>query len=450
MGSVAFGLALIAITAMSCTAAVTLLSPTEGQKVREYVKIMLPASAVPDSGFISVLVGEQGQEKFVAALSRDSAKESGGNLIFYWNSKAPYYDPNNPSKPLYFKDGKYPMKVQVHDPKGKCQDFAIVNINLKNKVDRTNPAPGVSLINRLAFGQVENYRIHSDVAVFEMVNGIGLPLLGGLGVSADSKIIQSVEDVRNGGEYLMRYRTDDKAYVSYRGVKSYIYAGLELKPQLYRLIDKYGKVLNGNMFAKQARFQISDILPVLPKNAVKEGDSWPDNFNIKIDGLTNLVKLKGTSMLDSFEWQNGQECAKITGSFSGNSPISLVNGKVIGTGPVKADVTTYFAYKSGKMIRREIDLAFDCIILSGAGDELNQATDAGAIAGPQSMSPYGAAAPFSDEPGAPNDAPSYGPAATPPPSIAPTPYTTPGTPGTSDSVNKKGIIQVNVVESLEK
>ncbi len=419
----------------ACCGAFQLLAPTEGEAVREYVKIVVPASAVPDSGFISILMGDPGAEKFVEALGRDTAKTVGDNLVFYWNSKAPYYDSTDPSKPHYFKDGRYPLKIQVHDAKGVNTESATINVELKNRVPRTNPAPGVVLANKMSFGQSNEYRVHCDVAFFEMVNRIGLPLFGGMGLSADGVVIQSVEDARPGSEYLLRLRQDERTYVSSYGVKQYLYAGQELKPQLYRLVNSHGKVITANMFAKQAKYQIMDILPTLPNQAVKEGDSWPDSMTLKLDGLTAMIKLKGSAMLDSFEWQNGRECAKITSMLSGSSAITLVGGKVQGAGPVNAEVTTFFAYKTGKMLQRNIRLWFDAAITGtsdGSAADMNQ--------------PAATASPYADDED-PTMAGIGGRAGRRAPSTAGT-----GMPGRSvtDTGGKKGRVEFDIVVRLEK
>jgi hypothetical protein len=430
--------AVILLLGAACCGAFQLLSPTDGEAVRESVKIQAPASVVPDSGFISVLIGDPGAEKFVVAISRDAAKlDSAGDLSFYWDSKSPYYESGDPMKPHYFKDGRYPMTVQAFDATGKVTDTATTTVELKNRVPRTNPAPGVSLANALAFGQVNNYRVHCDVSVFEVVNRIGLPLFGGMGLSGELVVIQSVEDARPGGEYLVRLREDENAWVSAYGVKKYIYADQEFKPQLYRLIDKYGKVITDNMFAKQAKYQIMDVLPVLPTQPVKEGDSWPDGMTLKIDGITPLIKLKGSAMLDSFEWESGRECAKITSMMASDTPISLANGKIKGTGPLSAQVTTYFAYKTGRMIERDVRLTFDASI--GMDD-----SSAGAS---QPLPPPGMASSPLGEDQFNQDL--YGPGG--PPRNAPPPgMGQPGAQPGADTTRKKGKAELNIVVRLEK
>lgn len=462
--SVALAIAIVVLSAIQCIAAFQLVTPTEGKAVRENVKIQVPASAVPDNGFISVLLGEPGKERFVVAISRESAKLVNQAYVFYWDSKAPFYDPKapdyDPMKPKQFKDGRYSLAVHVHDATGRTTDQTKVNIELKNRVPRTNPAPGVVLSNRLLFGQVNDYRIHTDVSVFDVVNGMSLPLLGGLGMSADSKVVQSVEDVRPGGQFLLRYRVDDKTYVAASGYKKFLYDTDPVKPQLYRLMDSRGNVIKRNMFTKQARFQIMDILPVLPKGGVKEGDSWPDTMTLKIDGMTALMTLKGSSMLDSFEWENGRECAKIISILTGTAPISLVNGKVrSSTGTVTANVTTYFAYKSGKMLERRIRLTTDVIIMPGAGDSMSTDETADMM---MSAPPGGGVTPYDDVTG---DAPVIAPRRnfTPPQQPGMPPGMQPGMPGapsgstvipgtisTPDNTNKKGKVEFDIVIRLEK
>jgi len=426
----------------ACCGAYQLIAPTDGQAVRENVKIVVPAGVVPDDGFISVLVGEPGSEQFVVALSRGAAKlGAGGELVFYWDSKAPYYESSDPSKPRYFKDGRYPLTVKVFDSTGKMTDSASTTIELKNRVPRTNPAPGVSLVNALSFGQVNHYRVHCDVSVYEVVNRIGLPLLGGMGLSGDALIIQSVEDARPGGQYLIRLRVDEDAWVSSYGVKKYIYADQEFKPQLYRLVDKYGTVITENMFAKQAKYQIMDVLPVLPRHPVKEGDQWADSMTLKIDGITPLIKLKGTAWLDSFEWESGRECAKITSNMASDRPISLANGKIKGTGPLSAQVTTYFAYKTGRMIERNIRLSFDSSI--SMADLTTEPVESSPPPGMGNL-PLGEEQ-FNED--------VYGPGGRP--RTTPQPGTgqpaAPGTQPTEDTTSrKKGKAELNIVVRLEK
>jgi hypothetical protein len=186
--------------------AFNLVSPSEGQIVRENVKIAIPVSSLPsdfvvkkgqkplEAGrpFVSLMIESGNNEQLVSANASDAGIIKNGMAIFYWNTKSPYRDPKVPDKDQYFKDGPYKLKIQIHEGDGIIKDFANVSVVLKNKIARSNPAPAVRLVNRLRFGEVNTYRIHSDVQVYEVVNGMGLPILGGLGMAGDFKIIQSV------------------------------------------------------------------------------------------------------------------------------------------------------------------------------------------------------------------------------------------------------------------
>ena len=429
--------ALTILTAASCHA-LTLLSPTEGQAVRENVKIQIPADVLPDDpetpGFISIHIGEGEEQKFVAAISRSAANETNNTLVFYWNSKASYYESSRPGKLNYFKDGVYPLTIRAHNDEGKTIDSATVEITLKNKVARTNPAPAVHLVNALRFGQMNTYKVHAEVEVYESAAGIDLPILGGLGITADFRIVQRVEDVRPDGEIMMRNRIGDNPFISSGGQKLLLYTDMNNKPQLYRLVTKYGKVIDRNLFSKQARFTIMDVLPVLPTRPVKEGDSWPTGLNIKAEGLTTISEFTGTSMLDSFEWQSGQECAKIISRLNGTMDASFADGKINAAGKADAEVTTYFAYKTGRMVKREISVEIPAIILPGAGEATGISPE---LAGPLRPEP----------PMLPNmpydDGPSPRPGRSPyEPNYSPT--------TTSQPTVTKGKVRINITLRLEK
>jgi hypothetical protein len=379
--------------------AMTIYWPKPDQTVRERVKISIPGKSVPKDTFISVLVGEPDKEIFVLAVNTEDVRAKDGTINIFWNSKSAYRTVSNPKDDHFFKDGGYNIKIEVHRQSGNTSgiiDSGSVPVVLKNKIARPNPAPGIRLVNRMSFGQVDTYQVTSDVQVFEVVSGVALPIVGGLGMSGEFKVVQSVEDVRSTGEYLLRYRIEDNPAVIQFGQKTKLYENEEIKPQLYRLMDKYGHVTDRNMFSKQAKFSITDILPVLPGHAVKEGDSWPDKMSLKLDGLTDVIELSGNCALDSFEWQNGRECVKLISQMQGKSSISLAGGKIYSSDDaVKAEVITYFDYKNGKTVKRDVTLEFPAVVEPGAGDPGQTAS--AQQAAPQTR--YYAASPFGDERG---------------------------------------------------
>ncbi|MDH7601973.1 MAG: hypothetical protein QHI38_07470 [Armatimonadota bacterium] len=465
-----FALSVIAISLVSARQALglTILSPAPDQVVREYVKISIPLNELPpefvipkgeqapDKGrpFLTLYIGSGGQENFVAAISGDAATVKGNTVTFYWDSKAPYRDPQDPKVERYYKDGPYTLKIQLHDSFGKIMDSASVNIILRNKIPRSNPAPPVRLVHKLSYGESHTYRVRASVQVFETVgvgksSGIGLPILGGLGLTSDSKVILSVEDVRPDGIYMLRLKMGEEGYVSSFGKRQRLYQPGEPTPELYRLVDKYGNVIKRNMFSRQAKYSITDILPILPRYPVVEGDSWPSKCNLKIEGITDVIPLTGTSQLDSFEWQSGRECAKILSALSGASTISIDNGRIRSTSDtVTANAVTYFAYKTGKLIRSEITLEFPALIMPGAG-QLEGAETTGTTTSPY-VSPT--PSPISPMPEPMMDGEPFGPYTGRRSSSYPAPTTTTGSTDYGQGVEmaKKGTVQIRVVVQLEK
>ncbi|MCE5200644.1 MAG: hypothetical protein ABFD54_03985 [Armatimonadota bacterium] len=373
---VRFTLLAVAVAAFAVASAVPclalmLISPTQDQIVRENVKVALPASQVPEESFISIMVGDPGAEQFVMAVDSKSVVSRNGVVTVVWNSKAPYRTMSDPKTDRFFKDGVYSLRAEIHQQSSnsaRILDSGSVKVVLKNKIARSNPAPGVSLVNRLSFGQLNTYHVRANAEVFQVVSGVGLPIAGGLGLSSDFKIVQSVEDVRGDGGILLRYRMDPKASVTAFGQRTLLYNSTSLKPQIYTLMDKYGNVSKRNMFKKQAQYTITGVLPILPKRTVKEGDSWSDSLYLKIEGITDPIEFKGSCMLDSFEWQNGKECVKLVSQMTGSGKISLAQGGIRSTGAIKANVVTYFAYKTGRLIKRDISLEFPADVDSGIAD----------------------------------------------------------------------------------
>jgi hypothetical protein len=165
-------------------------------------------------------------------------------------------------------------------------------------------------------------------------------------------------------------------------------------------------------------------------------------FDLKIEGITNVIPLKGTSNLDSFEWQNGQECARLISTLSGNASISLNSGRIRSSSQkidVRAD--TYFAYKTGKMIKRIITLEFPASISPSASQtEAEQTNDMPSNTPPGYSSPTPGSDGFvnddPDRPGAPSQYPS---------SSSGRSGSTGAEPG-----GKKGIVQITLVITMEK
>jgi len=147
-----------------------------------------------------------------------------------------------------------------------------------------------------------------------------------------------------------------------------------------------------------------------------------------------MAEFNGNATLDSFEWESGRECAKIKSTMSSPKPITLANGKIKGIGPVNAEVTTYFAYKTGRLIKRNVKLTFDALInMSDSSADQVQSSPASSMAN----------SPFGDDMEDPYDDDVM-------------PRRSSGRSSvqlkqqSADSANKKGKAELNIVVRLEK
>ena len=359
--------------------ALNLISPTDQQVVREKVDITLAADALPDGGFVSLYVSPTDKietDSFSVALSPDEAVRKGSKVTFFWDTKTPFRDELNQKSVILLKDGSYTIRVNVHDRESKIKDYTTIKVVLKNKIVRSSPAPGILLQNKLALAQSDTYDIKAAAQVY---NDQAAPILASLGLSASMGVYQTVEDIWPDGSRLLRYKVSPDTYVTTLGTLRYLYPNAATRPQLYKLVSPAGGVITHNVFARQKMFSVLDILPVLPNRKVKEGDSWNDAMSFKVDGVTEDLDLKGTAVLDSFEWEQGKECAKIISNLSSESQISLLNGRLTSdVGKITAKVTSFFDYKHGKCIKREVLMDYAALIQSG----LESGSGAGMGSGP--------------------------------------------------------------------
>ncbi len=380
--------------------ALNLISPTDQQVVREKVDITLAADALPDGGYISLYVSSTDKivtDSFTIALSPDGAIRKGSKVTFAWDSKTPFRDELNPKSVILLKDGTYTVRVNVHNRESKVTDYTTIQVVLKNKIVRSSPAPGILLQNKLALGQSDSYDVKATAQVY---SDQATPILGALGLAASMSVYQTVEDVWPDGSRLLRYKLGQDTYVTTLGSLKYLYPNPATRPQLYKLVNPTGNVVTHNVFARQKMFSVMDILPVLPNRKVKEGDSWNDAMTFKVDGVTEDLDLKGTAVLDSFEWEQGRECAKVISNLSSDAQISLLNGRLSSdVGKITAKVTSFIDYKRGKCLKREILMDYAALIQSGlesgSGAGMGSGPSGygeGAMGGPGGIIPGGAGA----------------------------------------------------------
>lgn len=349
---------------MTSVMAIEISSPTEGRLVRDQVRIVIPKSSLDPgvlrSGFISIEV----DGRFVAAVnasvaSVDSKAPASPNVVYIWDSKALINDPLLPADQRNYRDGRHEIVVEAHSLGGKSKDVvadtAKVSVNLQNQVQRPNPAPPISLKYRFVVAQQNNYKISTKG---EILDSTGFSLTGGqFPVVGEFGILQAVEDIENDGSALMRYKVlKDEAYTQVFGQITLL--GLMRFNSIYKIVDNSGKIIEENVLSGKAKTEITDCLIRLPRKPIQVGESWPTEYHLKLEGLSDNIVFVGSSKLEGLEWEGGFECAKIVTKMSGSPMFYFISSP----GKITATNTAYFAYKSGKLIKDVTVIEFDALL----------------------------------------------------------------------------------------
>lgn len=98
--------------------------------------------------------------------------------------------------------------------------------------------------------------------------------------------------------------------------------------------------------------------PVLPKNAVKEGDTWISNDTLDSKAQTNTIwmPVEGNYKFEGIEKIDGIDCAKISSTLSGTRKMTTKSqGMEIHTsGPFTGTQTLFFAVNEGYFIKQTV------------------------------------------------------------------------------------------------
>ncbi len=129
--------------------------------------------------------------------------------------------------------------------------------------------------------------------------------------------------------------------------------GKELElPGADSLTVDFGMMGGGKQDAKNF---FRSILPDLPSNPVKIGETWSeeDTSKVKQGGMDININMKSTHTLEAMETMNGMECLKITTTSNGTLD---GKGQQMGMdlnfeGDLEGNATWYFDYKKGSFVK---------------------------------------------------------------------------------------------------
>jgi hypothetical protein len=317
--------------------------PVDSATVREVVNILVPVSAVPEGGFITCIVDNHYR------CATDNRSEDGRYYVYRWDTKAVEVSPETGEIKGRPQDGKHDIVAQAYGTDGKKTGLpAKVTVYLKNDASADMPSNGIKLRYKSVPGATNRYHfkytedIDSVEGATTLAKAVGESVEGGEGT-----VSRSVDDRVSADSVLVRQNLIGDLTMFYAG-KPVPQSGLMTKSE-YHIEDSTGHVTY-LMSSRSHGIPVGIDLPILPAKAVKIGDSWVEPLKVFKYALTGeAAKLSGTSTLEALEWQDGQPCARIKTQFSGTIrlPYSTITKTPLS---VNGAVTTYFAYKIGKLI----------------------------------------------------------------------------------------------------
>src|SRR5438874_7764912 len=102
-------------------------SPKDGAQVRERVKVVVPASAVPAEGFVAVYVDGQFKAAVAPPPADDQATPGSPSapspIVYVWDTKAPSTDPMLTAAQKVAQDGPHGRYVRSYDR--TCTQLAV-------------------------------------------------------------------------------------------------------------------------------------------------------------------------------------------------------------------------------------------------------------------------------------------------------------------------------------
>lgn len=424
------GVCVALILGARADAAVAFLWPKDGSIVRESVNLAVDARGIPDGAYVTFYLNDH----FMSAVGVPGAISGGRKAYTWvWDTRDPVNlgQPNDqPKRPA---DGPYTLKARVIDSGGgdTVLGEAVINVRLANKVTSISANRPIDLSYTYHQGKTHKYLVRVGVTLKDVG---GAEVSSGREVQAVSYVgLESVEDAQTPSLAVMRYRPSDTNYKLFGEALGKL-PGFDAG-SLYELVDGHGRVRESDLFstagvATDRTFGVDYRTP-LPQNPVRAGDTWSAPIGLSMPGFGD-ASVDATLTFDGLEWAGGKETAKIDTKISGTAVTNLsgllaqaqqqatgsiaaggvegapASDSVFGPAPVAgpalggpslgvsgqggapaaATVTgsgsDWFAFRSGELIRRELNADVDMTVDSGSLDTLLQGLG---IANPQEQNP---------------------------------------------------------------
>ncbi len=239
-----------------------------------------------------------------------------------------------------------------------------------------NPKTGLILMYKLSPEQVWKYSTTTDLnQTMEMMNQ-------SMESSVNTLMNYSIKQIGidTAGNYITRITIDTLStkLKSPRGEKSFDFSSLIGKSVKFVVSPKGEQIELSNPDSvkidlgpmaggvRDAKTFFQNILPELPPNPIKIGESWTSEKSKKEprSGMEININSKTTSTLKGFENINGMDCLKIVSQTTGTLEGS---GEQMGRqmdieGDIDGSSTWYFAYKKGIFVKMSSEQSIESTI----------------------------------------------------------------------------------------
>lgn len=417
------GVSLVAAVAPQAAHAQTpfhAIRPENGATVRETVRIQFARKALDEAGVKYLVIRLDGKFRealavFPAPASTDKAIRTPSIEVtdrvvnVLWNTKSQSDNGSNDKESGMtggVADGPHKIEIIAEDAGGKRLGVQALDLNVDNAGGMQIPAGGLPLAYRFQVGDLSTF--HEEALVeylgerkapvqtqIRTANGPGRGVPFGGGIPDDgsggggfgrfgapggnyspdqygpftvmvqnvrAKFERTTEDNLGNGAFFVRDKALKGVIISGNGSAAHLEDVYNFKSR-YRTVLTSGDITNyGVANAAHPGAYIALLIPNLGSGSRRIGQSWRVRTPVSLEWAT-LDKppyVFATNTLESLEWQNGFQTARIKQSFSGKADMPIYGGAgVMKQASVQMDRTIWFAYKSGKLIRMETDVTVE-------------------------------------------------------------------------------------------
>lgn len=359
----------------------TIVRPADGSKVREKVRVLIPAKSIEDGSYVGVFLGGQ----FVEAVVPPIDQTNKNYRVYTLDTKGRKI----PDGELQLELVKYAAGDQP-----RIEDRSSVTVTVGNNMNVPIPAGGVFLRYGFTPGTQLTYKV-METTTISTLSGLGNSSGGRAAQFPESetvyRMMYAVDNVYGNGDALVRMQflpnkgKDYTILTSQNNPEPHQVFDYQMHP-VYMKVDKTGRPTymgaavpeyfgfseGPGVEAYQGILSVWP-LPVLPSKKVTPGGSpWQVGYQmpmgISVQGLSNISQVTKSyparGEFVSAEWEMGHPCAKIrnwiaegTTSFAGQKLAKA--GAAFGDDKVALDETVYFALDIKKIIKMVRSIQID-------------------------------------------------------------------------------------------